>query len=55
MDNKEFTLIGGFILAIFIVLMTLGMLSHMRTMTCIKAGYTQELVPIQYERIWVRN
>ncbi|MDD4804502.1 MAG: hypothetical protein PHN69_04940 [Candidatus Pacebacteria bacterium] len=55
MDKKEFTLIGGAILAIFVILMTLGTFSHMRTMTCIKAGYTQELVPSQYTTIWVRE
>lgn len=55
MDDKEFTLWGLAIIGVFVILMTLTALFHTRAMTCIQAGYTQEIVPTQYEKIWVKG
>ena len=55
MENKEFMLWGLVIICIWLFLNGLVISKTIRTNKYINAGYTQEIVPIQYETIWVKN
>ena len=55
MNNKTATLWGLVIIGMIVFISILLLTVHFERIECIKAGYTQEIVPTEYVTIWVKN